>query len=355
MSLTTIDWFVGGIMTSEKMTAVVVTAPGQFEIRDVAVPVPGPDDVLIRVHHSSICGSDLRLIKGSMEDINFPLIPGHEWSGEVVEAPERYQHLVGQLVVSDILQSCDSCRFCLRGYRNLCDGLDEPGISVNGAFAEYIIVRARNVYSLPIGLPTLNACMVEPLSVVLYALELLPVNCGERVAIFGGGGIGQLLAQAVKIAGASKVVIIDHHDERLSIAKKLGADEVINSLRTDPVLALSGDSELGPDLVFDAAGNAEAFLSSLEVVNSGGRVGVIGYSGRQEISIRPTTFMRKLIQVQGVLSPTSSWTKAIDLISRQEVKVGPLLTHQMPLKKFPMAFKMMSDRAEGIIRPVLQP
>src|SRR6185503_15786545 len=110
------------------------------------------------------------------EDIAFPLIPGHEWSGEVVAAPPRFKHLLGRPVVSDILQGCNQCLNCVRGYRNLCRKLVEPGISANGGFAEYVVVRGEYVQALPDSLPISLACMVEPLAVVLYALKRLPLE-----------------------------------------------------------------------------------------------------------------------------------------------------------------------------------
>lgn len=340
-------------MSATKMAAVVVAKPGCYQVREVPRPTPKPDEVLVRVLHSAVCGSDLRLIKGVMEDIAFPLIPGHEWSGEVVEAPRRFQHLIGQHVVSDILQSCKQCANCIRGYSNLCRKLVEPGISTNGGFAEYVAVRGEYVHALPPTLPVSLACMVEPLAVVLYALRLLPLEGGECVLIFGGGGIGQLLAQAVRLAGAAKVIVVDHHDERLAVALQLKADIVLNPRKAALASVLTGNSI--PDLVFEACGDATAFRDCLDVVKDGGRVGVIGYSGNQSVTIKPTIFMRKLLGVQGVLSPTGTWFEAIDLLSARKIEVEPLLTHRMPLERFADAFTLAASRTDGVIRVVLEP
>lgn len=342
-------------MSDARMTALVVSKPNCFEVREVARPVPGQDEALVRVRYSAICGSDLKLIRGGMEDIVFPLIPGHEWSGEVVEAPRAFRHLIGRPVVSDILQACGTCEECARGCRNLCSALTEPGISVDGAYAQYVLVKAKQLYALPATLQMERACMVEPLCVVLYALERLALEGGERVLIFGGGAIGQLLAQVVRLAGASRVVLVDHHDERLDVARQLGVDMVINPRKIDLKECLSDHPELKPDLVFEASGSASAFGYCLDVVRPGGRVGVIGYAGRDKVAIEPAIFMRKLLQVRGVLSPMGSWERAIDLLANRTVCVDTLLTHRFPLMRFAEGFNLAAHRADGAVRVVIEP
>ena len=337
------------------MTALVVSKPSCFEVREVARPIPGPDEALVKVRYSAICGSDLKLIRGRMEDIVFPLIPGHEWSGEVVEAPRAFSHMVGRPVVSDLLQACGACEDCARGYRNLCSSLTEPGISVDGAYAQYVLVKAKQLYLLPAALAAERACMVEPLSVVLYALQRLTLEGGERVLIFGGGAIGQLLAQVVRLAGASRVVLVDHHDERLEVARQLGADMIVNPKKINLKECLSDHPEMKPDLVFEASGSAWAFRDCLEIVRSGGRVGVIGYAGRDKVAIEPAVFMRKLLQVRGVLSPAGSWERAIDLLTNETVSVDPLLTHRLPLARFAEGFDLAERRADGALRVVIEP
>jgi len=342
-------------MSDARMTALVVSQPNCFEVREVARPIPGPDEALVRVRYSAICGSDLKLIRGRMEEIVFPLIPGHEWSGEVVEAPRAFRRFVGRPVVSDILQACGACEDCARGYRNLCSALTEPGISVDGAYAQYILVKAKQLYLLPAALPPERACMVEPLSVVLYAMQRLRLEGGERILIFGGGAIGQLLAQVVRLAGASRVVLVDHHDERLEVARRLGADVVVNPKKNNLKEFLSDHQELKPELVFEASGSAWAFRECLEIVRPGGRVGVIGYAGRDKIAIEPAVFMRKLLQLRGVLSPTGSWDRAIDLLANQSVRVDPLLTHRFPLVRFAEGFDLAERRVDGVLRVVIEP
>jgi 2-desacetyl-2-hydroxyethyl bacteriochlorophyllide A dehydrogenase len=334
------------------MRALLAEAPNRFAVEDVREPERRSDEVLVRVSYCTICGSDVKLLRGAMGDIRFPLVPGHEWSGVVVEAPPAYRHLVDRPVVADILQACGGCRYCASGRHNLCPDLEEPGLTLDGAFAEYVAVKVQQVHLLPESIPLREACVIEPLAVVLYALRRLPVAEGERVAILGGGGIGQLLVQAAARAGASSVVLVDPHPERRALARQLGATRV---LAPEEIAVLQEDETLLPDLVFDAAGHAEAFRTALEIAAPGGRIGAIGYSGSQVVAIEPSIVMRKLLDIRGVLSPTGTWDEAVDLVARGEFKAAPLVTHDLPLDDFPRGFQLAAERLDGAIRVAIRP
>lgn len=333
------------------MRAVYAEAAGRFDVTDLPDPEPRAGEVVVKVSHCTICGSDVKLLNGVMGDIRFPLVPGHEWSGVVVEAPPELSHLVDRPVVADILQACGGCRYCNVGQPNLCPDLVEPGLTINGAFAEYVAVEADRVHTLPDGVSLRDACLIEPLAVVLYALRRLPVRLGQRVAILGGGGIGQLLAQAVRRAGAAEVALIDPHPERRAIAERLGADTVL-----DPgeVGRLTEDPESQPDLVFDVAGRAEAFRTALDLVAPGGRIAAVGYSGGDTVVIEPSVFMRKLIDVRGVLSPTGTWEEAVEHAERGTIDLASLVTHELPLADFEQGFRLAEDRSDGAIRVAIR-
>jgi 2-desacetyl-2-hydroxyethyl bacteriochlorophyllide A dehydrogenase len=334
------------------MRALVAEAPGRFEVREVRDPERRSDEVVVKVAHCTICGSDIKLLRGAMGDIRFPLVPGHEWSGVVAEAPAAFRHLVGRPVVADILQACGGCRYCNSGRHNLCADLEEPGLSLDGAFAEYVAVKASQLHPLPESLPLREACLIEPLAVVLYALRRVPVAAGERVAILGGGGIGQLLVQAVLRSGAASVAVVDPHPERRSLALRLGA---ALALPPEEAGLLWEDEDRRPEVVFDAAGRAEAFRTALEIAAPGGRVGAIGYSGSEAIAIEPSIVMRKLLDIRGVLSPTGTWDEAVDLVARGGIQTGPLLTHDLPLAEFSTAFQLAEERRDGAVRVAVQP
>lgn len=338
----------------DTMQALVAEAPNRFAVKQMPLPRPAEGEVLIRIAHSTICGSDVKLLRGRMEDVSFPLVPGHEWCGVVAAAPDGLRHLEGQRVVADILQGCGGCRYCRRGEANLCPDLVEPGLSTHGSFAEFLTVPAANLFPLPPTLPFPLACLVEPLAVVLYALRRVPVTDGETVLLLGAGGIGQLLSLAARQRGAGCILVADPHPERRDAARRLGATEVLPPEQHELERFFDANPSLRPDVVFDVAGRGEAVRTAAEVVRPGGRIGLLGYAGTEQVALPASIFMRKLLDVRGVLSPTGTWRQAIEMLAERAIDPSPLLTHERPLEDFAQAFALTEGRWDGALRVVVR-
>lgn len=336
------------------MQALVASGPNAFQVEHIRAPEPARESVLVQVECCSICGSDVKLLAGAMKDIRFPLVPGHEWSGTVIGAGEDSRHLVGRRVVSDILQSCGSCTNCRTERPNLCLGLIEPGLSAQGAFAELIAVPANSVRLLPDAVPLDVACLVEPLSVALYAVDRQPVAPDDRVLILGGGGIGLLILQLVRLLGLERVALVDPHHRRREVALALGAAAVASSC---DAFELEAMAEFGgaPTVVYHAASRADAFAQALQVVEAGGRIGVVGYTGDEAVEIRPSDVMVKLLDIRGVLSPTADLRRAIELLADGRIRAEPLLTHDRNLDEFEEALDLIATRRDGAIRVRVRP
>lgn len=337
------------------MPAVVVRGPNRIEHESIPLPVPGPDRALVKVDACSICGSDVKLIHGEMENIAFPLTPGHEWCGEVVEAPRGRGELVGRRVVSDILQSCKHCESCQSSLPNLCPSLVEPGLTVQGAFARYVAVPLDSLHTLPDAITAEQACMIEPLSVVLYALRRVPVARKDRVLILGGGAIGQLLLRSILLERPESVALADRHPHRLEAARRAGAHLVVNARESDVTAEPLLSGQHAPTVIFDAAGDARAFETALQAVRPGGRVGVLGYDGSRTVGLAPSIIMRKLLEIKGILSPTGTWEQSIRLLASGAVSVDDLLTHRLPLDQFEAGWQLAARRDDGAIRVVIRP
>ncbi|HWT29796.1 MAG TPA: alcohol dehydrogenase catalytic domain-containing protein [Propylenella sp.] len=336
------------------MQALVASGPNSFKVESIRAPEPTRDSVLVQVECCTICGSDVKLLAGTMKDIRFPLVPGHEWSGTVVGAGADVKHLIGRHVVSDILQSCGRCTNCQTQRPNLCLSLIEPGLSAQGAFAELIAVPARTVRVLPEAMPLDIACLVEPLSVALYAVDRQPVVPNDRVLILGGGGIGLLILQIVRLMGLERVALVDPHPRRREVAVALGATAVAPSCEAFEQESMA---EFGgpPTMVYHAASRANAFAQAVRVVEAGGRIGVVGYTGDEAVEIRPSDVMVKLLDIRGVLSPTADLNRAIDLLANGHVRAEPLLTHDHPLDEFEAALDLIAGRRDGAIRVRVRP
>ena len=335
------------------MRAVVARGPHDMVLESRPRPTRGPDQVLVRVRYSACCATDFDVIDGTMPDqARYPIVLGHEWSGEVVEAPPGRSELVGCAVVADNLVTCGECARCVEGRPNLCPRMDELGFSLDGAHADYLVTRASSVRVLPPGVPLRAAALTEPLGVALYGTRRARVGPGDRVLVLGAGPIGLLALQASVAAGAREVWQADRRAERLALATRLGAAATIDVSRESLVDATAG-AGLIPDVVLECSGRPEAFAAAIKVVRSGGRIGVLGYYADEMAEIRPSDIMMRDLEVIGAVCPTGTWDAALHLLATGRVSTEALITHVFPLERFDEAYRLARG-APGVIKVLLE-
>ncbi len=338
----------------ESMRAVVLRGPHQMSLEETPRPVPRADQVLVRVRYSACCATDFDLIDGTMPDqAKYPIILGHEWSGEVVEAPPDRADLVGRAVVADNLVTCGTCPACLGGRPNLCRTMDELGFSLNGSHAEYLATLARSVRVLPPGLSLKAAALAEPVGVALYGAKRARVGLGDRVLVLGAGPIGLFAMQACRAAGAAEVWQADLRPERLDVAQRLGASGLLDLSKT-PLREALGAAGIEPDVVMECSGNPKAFAQAITVVRPGGRVGVLGYYADELAEIRPSDIMMRDLEVLGSVCPTGVWDAAVALIADGRVNTEAVITHTFPLERFAEAYEIARRASDGAIKVMLE-
>lgn len=336
------------------MKALFVTGPNQLKFCEVDKPTFNDEQVLVKVKYSMMCSSDVKLIKGEFHGLALPLIPGHEWSGTVEDAPEKYKNLIGKNVVVEILSPCLVCEQCRKGRRNLCTNMDEIGVNLHGGYAEYVVVNAKNVIPIPECISLKDACIIEPMAVVYNAIQRVGIKPAEKVAILGSGVIGLLLTQMAKMMGASEILVVDYIQYRLDKAARLGATEVYNLTGKDFISDIKKGNITSPDVVFDATGLADAFNTALEIIKPAGRIGYIGYSAYEKVSVQPSNIMLKSLSIYGVLSPTETWIESIELIKKKMINTDELITHEFQLDEYEKMLSLMKERKDGIIRGVFK-
>ncbi len=337
------------------MKALKVTGPGKIELCDIEIPKLQDNQVLIKVEYSAMCSSDVKLIQGNYDGLVYPCVPGHEWSGVVTETREDNKHLLGKKVVADILFPCLQCEPCRMGKRNLCTNLKEIGISMQGGFAEYVAVDAKNVISISDSISLKHACIIEPLAVVYNAIQRVGgIKPAQKVIVFGSGAVGLLVTALAKLMGATHITNVDYIESRLEVAKELGATKTFNLRERDIIEAYQKDEIAQGDVVFDVTGEAEAFNMALELVKPGGRIGYIGYSAYDTAEVKPSNIMLKAVDIYGVLSPTETWLQAIEIVEKELIDIDKIITHEYKLEEYEILLKNMKYKEDGILRGVFK-
>jgi D-arabinitol dehydrogenase (NADP+) len=325
------------------MKAIVYEAPRNFSYRDTADPKITSDEMLVRIHACGLCGTDLHIHEGEFGP-RFPLIPGHEFTGEIVElGGEVSGFKVGQRVVANSNTVCGTCFYCMRGDFLLCENLGAYGVTLNGGFAEYLKVKADRVFAIN-NLSAREAVMVEPTACALHGIEVLDARPGSDVLLFGAGPTGQVLAQLVKLNGAARLVVAAPPGRKLDLISRLAADEVVAMDRQDPEVCRRRIQELSPkgfDCVIEATGAAPVCEEALRFVRRRGTLLVYGvYPEKAFAKFSPFDLFRGEISIKGSFAQVDSFSRALAYLESGRVKVDEIVTEEIPLSEYQHALEL---------------
>ena len=325
---------------------------GDVEVRDVAEPTIGPDQVLLDVKASSVCGSDVHMWREHQSwAIKLPLILGHEFCGVVAQVGERVTSFQpGERVACETASSvCGKCIYCLSGNYNLCPNRLGYGALADGSFTRYVVARPQILHRIPANVPFEHASLTEPICVAYNALvEKTVIKPGELVVIQGPGPIGIMALQVAKLRGAGTLVVLgaDADKHRMEVAEELGAHYVVNVQREDPrkLIQSLGDG-YGADLVVDCTGVSKALQQSMELVRPNGRITKIGW-GPQPLDFSLDPLVAKAVTLQGSFSHTyPTWERALQLLSTSQINLAPVIGGVYPLNDWHEAFARMEEGA----------
>lgn len=328
---------------------------GNMEVREINEPTPGQYQVKIEVKAAGICGSDLHIYHDDIDGvpINAPVITGHEFSGIVTEVGEGVtKYKIGDRVTSETsISFCGECTLCRTGRYHVCDNRRTLGYWYNGAFAKYTIVPQGLIHRLPDHLDFITGALLEPLACVTHAVtEQTTVKAGDVVVVSGPGAIGLMALQVAKAEGATVVVSSTNSGtfDRLSMAKKLGADYTIDVNEMDIVTFIKElTNGQGADVVFECSGSARAANTGLILTRKSGQYTQIGLFGKPiQIDFEKICF-RELKVAGSMASTWTSWEKAIQLVSSGKVNTKILVSDVMPLSDWEAAFKKFEAK-EGL-------
>lgn len=329
------------------MQAVMKVAPGvgNVELREIPEPSPNPGQVKIRVRAAGICGTDLHIFKDEFRSVP-PVVLGHEVAGEIVELGTDVDggklHIGDRVTTETYFSTCGQCAYCRTGRANLCLNRRSIGSAVNGGFTHYVIVPAKNIHHLPETVDFRAGALTEPLACVCHAVLTTPtVSPGDVAVIAGPGAIGLLTLQVVKAAGATAIVLGTNGDEqRMQLARELGADHVINVQTDNPaaLVAAVTPEGLGADVVYECSGAGAAAQQLLTLARRGARYVQIGLFGKAIAWDVDQVCFRELIVTGSNASVPASWTRALQLLAAGKVQTAPLITAAYPVDRWEEAF-----------------
>lgn len=341
---------------AEQMTAALYQGVEQVTIEKIDVPQIGPGEVLIKVHYAGICGTDMDIFKGKHPRAKAPLVMGHEFSGEIVEIDQEYKnhYPVGTRVVVEPLISCGKCYACLTGYTYVCQNLRLYGIDRNGAFAQYVKVDVKKVYTIPEIFSYEQAALIEPTAVAVHSVRISDVKLNDTVVVLGAGVIGTLIYQVVKLAGTKEIIVIDIKENRLDMAQRLGFT-TINSTKTDPieeVLRLTNGR--GADIVFEVTGTGATPLQMNKMTRVRGEVVIVGMPKTPpQIDMLTIGFRELTLKGVRVYAPFD-FERAIDIAAKRLINLDCLVSHRLNLSESPKGFDLLKntdDAMKVLIKP----
>lgn len=361
----------GGSSVPTTMRALVLTGPGEFEMRDVPTPAPGDDEVLCRVRSVAICGTDPKIVKGAFAGMwpkSYPFIIGHEWAGEVVAhgsgvaaSPVTAERLaVGTRVAGEAHCGCGACSNCLSGHYTICGNYGDAaaghrhyGFTTQGAYAEYVVSAAKSLHRLPDELSYDEGAMLDTAGVSLQGVRRGRVGVGDTVVVTGPGPVGLLTQQYASAAGAERVLMVGR-GARLRQAFEMGAVPVDYEVE-DPVQRVLELTEgRGADVVIECAGSKAACVQSVGMTTKGGRLVMNGIP-TEPVEIPWAKIVLDEIDMLGVRANPNTSVPALALIANGAVKVRPLVTHIFPLDEFAGALSTFVERRDGALKVVLHP
>jgi L-iditol 2-dehydrogenase len=343
------------------MKALVLEEYKRFAHKEMPAPEPGPDEVLISVKACGICGSDVHGMDGSTGRRRPPIIMGHEAAGVIAGVGAGVTEWeAGDRVTVDSTIYCGHCEFCRRGMINLCNNRRVLGVSCeeyrqHGAFAEFVTVPQRMLYRLPDGLPFEHAALVEPFAIALHAIGRAPVTLNDTVVVVGAGMIGLALVQALSQAGCGRLIAVDIMDERLALAGKFGATNVINSASGDAVEAILCLTQgCGADVAFEAVGVTATVDAALRCLRKGGALTLVG-NVAPKIEFGLQTAVTREISIYGSCASRGEYRATLDMLARGVLRAAPLISAAAPLAEGAVWFDRLYRKEPGLLKVLLKP
>lgn len=347
------------------MRALVFYGPGDIRLESVPIPRPRAGEAVIRVTLTTICGTDLHILKGEYP-VKPGLVIGHEPVGVIHEIGEGVTgYEVGDRVLVGAITPCGQCNFCLGGNLSQCGGALggwKFGNTINGAQAEYLLVphAQANLAKIPDDLTDEQVVLLADIaSTGISAAESADLQIGDSVAVFAQGPIGLCATAGAKLKGASMIIAVESDPIRMEIARKMGADVVLDFSKEDVVAEIKRITKnRGVDVAIEALGTQATFESALRVLRAGGTLSSLGvYSGKLSVPLEPFAAGLGDHKIVTTLCPGGKerMRRLMEMVQHERLDLTPLLTHVFPLERISEAYELFGSRRDGVLKVAIRP
>jgi len=338
------------------MLQATMVKPGEIVFEDVPKPEVGKGQVLIKVRACGVCGSDVHVWRGEHPFTSYPVIQGHEFSGIVESVGEDVKGIrSGMKVTVEPSMVCGKCYPCRHGRYNICDNLKVMGFQTDGCHREFFMVPAEKVIPVPEELSFESAAMVEPAAVAVHAVKKTELKKGAKVVVLGAGPIGILTMQVAKALGASEAMITDVVDFRLEVARRLGADYVVNAGREDVLAAIKERfGEDKADVIFECVGAEGTLEAAIQGARKGSRIVVVGVvGGKPRLSIGLVQD-RELEMVGTLMYMKDDFLTAIELIKSGQITPTEMITARFKFRDLPKAYREADENRQKNLKVMVE-
>ncbi|MBG6177725.1 L-iditol 2-dehydrogenase [Labrenzia sp. EL_208] len=333
------------------MLAAYLVKPGRFELRNVPMPSVGDDQVLVKIARTGICGTDMHIFNGHYAADKLPLIPGHEFTGTVVETGKNVEGTkVGQSVVVDMNIGCGHCYWCRRNEILNCPDMQQMGITINGAFAEFIAVPARLVIAAPDKTPQAVLALTEPLACVVRAARKARITFGQSVVVIGAGPIGNLHVQLLRTIGAAPIIVSDISRDRVRLALEAGADYGVTAPAELEATVMRATEGRGADIVIESVGHPSLYQTAMQLIRKGGHVAAFGLTGAGETL--PVDILQTILEENSIKGSVAGMGQdmhdSLTLLTHGRFRTEAFTGATFPLADIQSAFDSLVDRPEDL-------
>jgi 2-desacetyl-2-hydroxyethyl bacteriochlorophyllide A dehydrogenase len=339
-----------------EMRAAVLVAPKRFEIQMRPVPVPKPDEVLVKIERVGICGTDMHIFHGHYAADKLPLIPGHEFVGRIHHngaGAKRFK--IGQRVVVDINVGCGHCYWCRRNEILSCEAVQQIGISRDGAFCDYLAVPERLIIPVPDQMDAGLAALTEPVACVVRAARKAKMGLANSVVILGAGPIGNLHVQLMRLLGVAPIIAFDLSPERCQMAKDVGADAVTHDAIKLRDLVFNMTNGRGADFVIESVGAASLYKEAFGLIRKGGHVSFFGITGPNETV--PVDIVQTILREDSLKGSVAGMGEdmhdALTMLAHGRFKTGAFTRATFPIEDIQKAFDSFATRSSDLKTQIL--